>query len=104
MDVIDKFTSEAKGGGGRVVLPEGCDARVLRAARRLADEDLAHPVLLGDKQEIAAAAQRAGVEKMGLELLCPETDSRVAEFANHIETARKKMTVEMAQRLLRRRR
>jgi len=35
-------------------------------------------------------------------VLCPETDSRVSEFASHIESARKKMTAKMAERLVRR--
>ncbi len=102
MDVIEKFAREARGRGGRVVLPEGSDARVLRAARRLADEDLAYPVLLGARDEIAAAAERAGVALMGLEVACPKTDSRVSDFAIQLETTRKKMTVRMAERLLRR--
>ncbi|GBE42809.1 phosphate acetyltransferase [bacterium BMS3Bbin10] len=103
MDIIEQFESEARGRGGRVVLPEGSDARVLRAAARMAEEGLAHPILLGDKPEIAAAARDAGVDVKGLEVLCPETDARVAEFAAHIENTRKNMTPEMAERLVRRR-
>ena len=102
MDVIEKFAREAKGRGGRIVLPEGSDARVLRAARRLADENWAYPVLLGAREEIAAAAETAGVGLMGLEILCPKTDLRVGRFASHLETMREKMTVRMAERLLRR--
>lgn len=102
MDIIEQFKSEARGRGGRVVLPEGSDARVLRAGRRMADEDLAHPILLGDERMIAAAAEDAGVDVKGLEVLCPETDARIAEFAGHIQNSRKNMTSEMAERLVRR--
>ncbi len=102
MDIIEQFESEARGRGGRVVLPEGSDARVLRAAVKMAQEALAHPILLGEKPIIAAAAEEAGVDVKGLEILSPETDSRIAEFSARIEKSREKMTPEMADRLVRR--
>jgi phosphate acetyltransferase len=38
----------ARARGARVVLPEGDDPRVLAAAKRLRDESIAEPILLGD--------------------------------------------------------
>lgn len=100
MDVIEQFESEAKGRGGAVVLPEGCDRRVLRAARRLADENLALPIVLGAPEEIAQAALEAGIKLDGIEQRCPQTDPELGKFADMVSSAREKMSPEMATRLM----
>jgi phosphate acetyltransferase len=102
MDVIAQFKTEARGQGGRVVLPEGSDPRVLKAARRMADEELAQPVLLGPEDQVLSAAKTAGISLDGIEWRCSETDKTVSEFAAHIVSSREKMTDEMAERLVRR--
>lgn len=102
MDVIAQFETEARGQGGRVVLPEGSDPRVLKAARRMADEELAQPVLLGPEDQVLSAAKTAGISLDGIERRCSETDKAVSGFAAHIVSSREKMTEEMAERLVRR--
>jgi phosphate acetyltransferase len=101
--VIEQFEREARGQGGRVVLPEGIDRRVLRAARRLADERLAHPILLGDPEEIAQAADEAAITLDGLEQRFPKNDPELAKFADMVASSREKMSAEMAMRLVLRR-
>jgi phosphate acetyltransferase len=100
MDIIEQFESEAKGRGGRVVLPEGCNLRVLRAARRMADDELAHPILLGAPEDISHAAFEAGITLEGIKQRNPESDSELASFASQIAKAREKMSDEMATRLM----
>lgn len=73
MDLIEKFIAAARGGGQSVVLPEGADARVLQAARRLVDEQIARPIVLGQPEEIERARSLAGVPLDGVRTLCPET-------------------------------
>lgn len=102
MDVIGQFEQEACGLGGRVVLPEGCDARILRAARQMADTGMAQPVLLGNADEISAAAVQADVSLDGLVQRDCEKDTDLAPFAARIVKSREKMTPEMAVRLMRR--
>ena len=102
MDIIKQYESTVRGKGGRVVLPEGCDARVLRAARHLKDKDLAQPILLGAPDDITKAAKEVGVPLDGLERRCTETDIAISDFASRIELTREKMTSEMAERLVRR--
>jgi malate dehydrogenase (oxaloacetate-decarboxylating)(NADP+) len=55
----------------RIVFPEGEDARVLRAARVLADDGAARPILLGDVDAIRRLADDAGVTLEEIELLDP---------------------------------
>ena len=49
MDILDRFFGEARQRRRCVVLPEGEDPRVVAAARRLKDEALAEPILLGQR-------------------------------------------------------
>lgn len=100
MDVIKQFEEEARGRGGRVVLPEGCDARTLNAARRMADSGMAHSILLGNADDISRAAGEAGISLKGLEIRSPEVDAHTAGFAASIADKREKMTAEMAERLV----
>src|SRR6266545_904288 len=57
----------------RIVFPEGEDSRILRAARILADEGIAHPILLGDPDAIRRQADDAGVTLEDIELANPRT-------------------------------
>jgi len=50
----------ARARGARVVLPEGDDPRVLAAAKRLRDESIAEPILLGDGHLQPAVDPRLG--------------------------------------------
>jgi len=57
----------------RIVFPEGEDPRILRAARVLADEGIAHPILLGDPDVIRRQADDAAVTLEDIELANPRT-------------------------------
>jgi len=48
MDVLAEARARIRGRGLKVVLPEGTDDRIVTAARRLRDEGLAEPLVLGD--------------------------------------------------------
>ena len=71
MDMVRDFFATARERRLSVVLPEGEDVRILAAARRLKDEGLAEPIILG-------AARDAGIDLGGLTLIDPKTDARLA--------------------------
>lgn len=102
MDNLERFIEHAKGRGGTVVLPEGTNDRILRAARRLADEDLARVTLLGSAKEIGAAAKPLGFALTGITVRNPESDPDVAAFAKEIAARRETMNDAMAERLVHR--
>ncbi len=85
MDLVKHFISSSKGRGQRVVLPEGSDARVITAARRLVDEQIARPIVIGMPDEISSAATQAGVSANGFEVVNPTEsncfDAYVAAYA-----------------------
>jgi phosphate acetyltransferase len=93
MSVVDGFFETARKRRLTVVLPEGEDPRILAAARRLKDDGLAEPVVLG-------AAADAGVDLRGLTLVDPRTDSRLNAYGAAVAAGREKMTPAMGARLV----
>ena len=67
-----------------LLLTEGTDPRILEAAARLLSATFLMPVLVGNREEILAAADAIGFNVKGAEILDPETfedmDKMVAEM------------------------
>jgi phosphate acetyltransferase len=101
MDIVGASKTAVRGRGHSVVLPEGDDDRVLQAARRIADDRIGRPVLLGEWSAIAARAQALGVSLDGLAVRDPETDPAIPALAARLAGTREKLTVRIAERLLR---
>ncbi|MGY1669068.1 phosphate acetyltransferase [Geodermatophilus sp. SYSU D00710] len=66
-ELLDRARADRR----HVVLPEGTDERVLRAAERLLRRGVVDLTLLGDPAEVRAAATRAGVDLGAARLLDP---------------------------------
>ena len=79
-DLISQFMAAAKGRGHTVVLPEGGDPRVAAAARRIADEQIAEPIVLGAPEEIEQAAVEAGVALGGVRKINPAEADQLAGY------------------------
>ncbi|MEX2308844.1 MAG: phosphate acetyltransferase [Pirellulales bacterium] len=79
-DLIAQFMTAAKARVHTVVLPEGSDPRVAAAARRIADEKIAEPIVLGSPDEIEAAAIEAGVTLRGLRTIDPANAEQLASY------------------------
>ena len=62
METMSRFFTAVRGRGLSVVLPEGEEPRILQAARRVVDETLARPILLGAPQAVAARAREVGCD------------------------------------------
>ncbi|HEX2117200.1 MAG TPA: phosphate acyltransferase [Alphaproteobacteria bacterium] len=93
MDMVQRFFEIARERRLRIVLPEGEDTRILAAARRLRDEGLAEPVVLG-------AAKGTGVDLRGLTVIDPRTDARLNAYGAACAAGREKMTPAMGARLV----
>jgi malate dehydrogenase (oxaloacetate-decarboxylating)(NADP+) len=72
-EVMRGLTMRAQQDPQRIVFPEGADTRIVRAARALADDGAARPVLLGDIDVMRRLADDAGVTLEDIELLDPLT-------------------------------
>src|SRR6266480_792098 len=68
----------------RIVFPEGEDPRILKAARILADEGIAAPILLGDPDVMRRQADDAGVTLEDIALANPRTSAHLDSFAQEL--------------------
>lgn len=101
MTFIDRFIESARRRRLSVVLPEGHDPRIPAAARRLADESIADPIILGRQDQINAAAERAGVSLDGIKAIDPLESDRLDLFAERY-AQRRDMDVKVARRMVKR--
>jgi malate dehydrogenase (oxaloacetate-decarboxylating)(NADP+) len=73
-----------------IVFPEGEDPRILRAARILADESIARPVLLGDTTAIRRQAEEASIVLDDLELVNPREAPDREQYAEELWARRQR--------------
>ena len=84
----------------KVVYPHGDDVRLLRAARRVLDEGIGSPVLLGNLEAIQRIATGVGINLDGIEIVDPATETETLQrYANQLLELRgtKGMTAARAQ-------
>src|SRR5213082_3273123 len=74
----------------RIVFPEGEDPRILKAARILADEGIAAPILLGDPDVMRRQADDAGVTLEDIALANPRTSAHLDGFAQELWARRRR--------------
>ncbi len=102
-EVMRGLSTRAQEDPKRVVLPEGEEPRVIRAARILADEGIAHPILLGDLDVIRRQADDAGVTLEEIELADPRQAADREAFAQELWARRQRRGItlrEARQRVL----
>ena len=73
----------------KIVYTEGSDARILESAARLKKGGFLTPVLVGNVDEVKAAAAKGGFDIEGLEILDPLTYDRMDEMVNTMVELRK---------------
>src|ERR1700751_2963731 len=82
MDLLDRLKSKARAYPQRIVLPEGEDERVIRAAVQGTAERYAQITLLGRAVNIRATADRAGLKLDGIQIVDPLSSPRVNSYAD----------------------
>ena len=79
----------------KIVYTEGTDARILESAARLKAGGFLTPVLVGNVDEVKAAAAKGGFDIEGLEIIDPETYEGFGEMVDTMVALRKgKMSAE----------
>ncbi len=79
----------------KIVFTEGPDARILEAAARLKKDGFLTPILVGNVEEVKAAAAKGGFDIDGLEILDPATYPGMDEMVEKMVELRKgKMSAE----------
>ena len=100
-DIVEACIALARASCKRLVFPEGHDERIVAAARRLKDDSIARPVLLGSRDDIVAAAARAGASLDGIDTHDPEKSARLGAYAALYAAGRPNVSPKVAERLVR---
>ncbi|MGC4944938.1 phosphate acetyltransferase [Streptomyces sp. DT224] len=93
-----ELLEQARADRRRVVLPEGTEERVLRAADVLMRRDVCDLTLLGDQDVIRKKAADLGIDLAGTQLIDPQTSELRQSFAERYAQLRahRGVTVELA--------
>jgi len=104
-EVVQFMMHKAKADVRRIVFPEGDEPKILQAAQTLREDAIAHPVLLGRKDDVLRAAEEARVSTEGWEIIDPQEFERFSEYADEYFQLRQRrgVTRQEADRLVRRR-
>jgi phosphate acetyltransferase len=96
--LLDRARSDRK----RIVLPEGDDDRILKAAGRLLQRQVADLTILGDETRVRARAAELGVDLEAATVLNPRTSDLCDTFAEQYAELRKHkgVTVEQAREII----
>ncbi len=93
-EVMSRVAVRARQSVRSVVLPEGEEPRILRAAQRVLDEKIAHPVLLGRSGVIRRRAEELGVDLSGAEVVDVERSGRLDAYAGALLDLRRRRGVD----------
>ncbi|MFO7692629.1 MAG: NADP-dependent malic enzyme [Vicinamibacterales bacterium] len=86
--VMRTIFAKAKAQPKRVVFPDGQDPRILEACRIIVEEKLAQPILLGNRDVIAAEARKLNVRLEALTIIEPGRSPDLELFARELYQAK----------------
>lgn len=89
MDVLKNFKEKAASELKTIVLAEGEDERIVRAAAEVESQGIAQIVILGSQESIEADAEEYGVDLSGVEIIDPENSDYIEEFRDEFYELRK---------------
>ena len=99
MTLIESSIARAKSNKQRIVLPESLEERTLTAADMALADEIAEIILIGNREEIFALAEKLGLKNIDTAtIIAPATSAKTAEYANLLYELRKSkgMTPEKA--------
>jgi len=99
-----QLTEWARSSRKHIVLPEGTDERILKAAARLVSQEIVDLTILGDAVEITAIINRLGInlDTNAVRIVNPADDSYYNDYVETLYELRKSknVTMEMARDLM----
>lgn len=89
MDILNQIIDKAKAKSKKIVLPEGEDERMIRAARMLVDRKMCAVTLLGNESEIQKIADDNKLSLNGIPVVNPIRSDRLDTFIKQFFELRK---------------
>ena len=87
--MFTKLIETLKANPRKIVFTEGPDARILEAASRLKKDGILESILVGNVDEVKAAAAKGGFDIEGLEIIDPATYEGMEEMVETMVALRK---------------
>ena len=102
MRLIEQIKDRVRENPKKIVLPEGSDARTVKAAAIINKEGYAEPILLGNPDKICSLARENGIDIGNIPIENPLTSEKASEYAEMLFELRraKGLTLEKAQALV----
>jgi malate dehydrogenase (oxaloacetate-decarboxylating)(NADP+) len=103
MELMQELQDRAKAAPKRIVFPEGENDKIVRAAKILVDQGIAHPILLARPDEIAGKLAELGLGGDKVSVFHHESSPRLADYQQRLHELRRRDGVshEEAGRMLR---
>ncbi len=100
-NMFEFLIEKLKANPRKIVFTEGTDHRILEASARLLTDSFLTPVLVGNPDEVKAAAEKGGYNIQGAEIIDPHNFDRMDEMvAKMVELRKGKMTEEQVRAAL----
>ena len=90
------ITDQARGAPKRIVFPEGEEEKVLRAAQIVADEGIAHPIVIGRPEVIKARGSELGLDLAEISVVNPASDARLEGYVDMLWKMRRRKGITRA--------
>jgi malate dehydrogenase (oxaloacetate-decarboxylating)(NADP+) len=87
-EIMRKIITRAQQAPKRIVLPEGDHPVILRAAHHIASDRIAHPVLLGRREDITALSEELQISLEGIEILDHRKSALFDTYAGKLHSLR----------------
>ncbi|MDI3540586.1 MAG: phosphate acetyltransferase [Thermosediminibacterales bacterium] len=87
MSFVERIKNKAKTLNKTIVLPEGSEERVVKAAEIITKQRIARVILLGSEEDIKKTA--VGVNLSGIDIINPRTSKKLEEYAEQFYEMRK---------------
>jgi phosphate acetyltransferase len=102
MDLIAEFKAKARKDLKRIVLPEGDDDRILPAAKKIVEEGVARPIVLGPEAKITEEARKLGLDASKVKLIDPATSPDLGRYTQLYSRKRDGLPEAVSRRLMKR--
>jgi len=88
--IMRVFIHKAQEAPKRIVFPEGSEDKILRACQIILDEEIAHPILLGDRTVIEEKTKALDLDLNGAEIVDPRVSAKYEGYMNKYYDMRKR--------------
>jgi len=89
-EIMRKIINRSKQAPKRIVLPEGRHPVIIRAAHQVVREGIAHPLLLGEPEEIRSVAADLHISLAGIDIMDHRSNPHIETFTKELYHLRRR--------------